>query len=150
MTPAEAHLQLLGKNTAPTELQAAFYATAAKGFASGDTSEEAAVAVMMSALAQVIEKGGPLQKVFLFCAPSERKLLTTQIWNTGRIVMERVSGAPDPVLRSRVLKHIRSWLSAPLLGPVEDWKKSTAPERWVVFGYGAESKIPSWMRDQLT
>lgn len=150
MTPASTHNTLLGKENPPSELQAAFYESSAKGFASGEVTEEIADAVILSALSQVLEKPSPTyNQVLIFCTAEARALLGKRIWETAKTVVGRVAGTKDPILREKAVKHIKAWISAPCIGPIENWKKATPPDRWVSFGYSSESKIPKWMKDAL-
>ena len=151
MDPLGTHTQLFGSTAPPTEKQKAFYADpVSRGFSAKGHEVELADSILVRALAQVREVGSPdYHKVVIFSPKTERDLIISRVHNIAQTTMTRIM----PILKTpkgqATIAHVRLWLEALQLGPIEAWKNATPPPRWVAFGYSKDDNVPTWLKDGL-
>jgi hypothetical protein len=151
MEPLEAHEQLFGKKSPPTERQMAFYAMpTARGFSSKEMDPEITDAALIRALAQVVDKGVPAyHQTFLFFPEEARPWVVSRIHNLATMTMSRMA----PVLKDergrKAIAHVRKWLEVIQLGAVKGWTNPKPPDRWAAFGYSKEDDVPEWLKEAL-
>lgn len=151
MDARDTHAQLFGGKSPPTADQEQFYANdTARGFSCKNREIAKADAVLIRALAQVIDtKAPPYHHVYLFAPRTEREWIIARIHNVAATTMTRLKPLKDERVR-KALQHVRSWLEVIQLGPVELWKKPEAPERWAAFGYlKTDPTLPTWLTEGL-
>jgi len=151
MEPLKAHEQLFGLKSPPTERQKAFYANeVARGFSTKEQDSELIDAVVIRALAQVRESGSQEYHKVLFMFPEDQRAwVIERIHNVAKTTIIRIGEVRKSESGQVILAHVRRWIEALQLGPLEAWKGSGPPPRWVAFGYAKEDSVPTWLKDAL-
>jgi len=152
MDPLQTHIQLFGKSPPPSEKQSSFYSLPdARGFSTQDRDPALTDAVIIRALAQVrTDKLSEYLKVWVIFPNDQREWVIGRIHALATHTMTRL----QPILKDEkgklAIAHIRRWLEALQIGPLEAWKGAGAPDRWVSYGYLKEdSTVPEWCRKGL-
>jgi len=151
MDTLETHNVLFGPKSPPSEKQCLFYKSeAARGFSTKDPDPDLTDAVLVRALAQARIAGSPdYEKVYVMFPDAHRAWIVERIHHLATSTMTRM----QPILKTpkgaTAIAHVRRWLEALQLGPVEAWKGTEAPPRWVSFGYSKEDNVPGWLKESL-
>lgn len=152
MEPLEAHAQLFGLKAPPSDRQKAFYVDEnARGFSSKEKDPELTDAVLIRAMAQVVDKAAPpYHEVFFFFPEADKAWVVSRIHNLATTTMTRMQSVLKQERGKKAILHVRKWLEVIRLGPIEGWKKGEAPEKWVAFGYDkSDPNLPEWLKAGL-